>query len=76
MPGGMAGAPADLAASYAAVQGNLRKQFFNDLVDLRSALLNTMHAAPPDRTHKNGRALGPAMNCRHRAKRPGLTCRP
>ena len=46
----MAGAPADLAASYAAVQGNLRKQFFNDLVDLRSALLNTMHAAPPDRT--------------------------
>ncbi|KAL4424204.1 hypothetical protein ABPG75_001505 [Micractinium tetrahymenae] len=36
----------NLVATYAAVQGNLRKQFYGDLVDLRGALLNTMSVAP------------------------------
>lgn len=35
-----------LAASYAAVQANLRKQFFSDLVDLRGALVNTLNLEP------------------------------
>ena len=41
-----AGGAANLAASYAAVQSNLRKQYYGDLVDLRGALLNTMNQAP------------------------------
>jgi hypothetical protein len=37
---------ANLAASYAAVQSTLRRQFYGDLVDLRGALLSTMSLAP------------------------------
>lgn len=36
----------NLAASYAAVQSNLRKQFFGDLVELRGALINTLNLEP------------------------------
>ncbi|PRW61236.1 hypothetical protein C2E21_0382 [Chlorella sorokiniana] len=43
-----AAAPAasGLAASYAAVQSTLRRQFFGDLVELRGALVNTLNLEP------------------------------
>lgn len=47
----------NLAASYAAVQSSLRKQFYGDLVELRGALLNTMSLAP----HRAA-SLHPKMN--------------
>jgi hypothetical protein len=55
-PAATAGA-ANLAASYAAVQASLRKQFYGDLVELRGALLNTMSLAP----HRAA-TLHPKMN--------------
>lgn len=52
LPAAAAAAAGDgqLAAAYAAVQLNLRKQYFADLVDLRGALLNTMNLEP----HRGG----------------------
>lgn len=44
-----AGAPtpaAGLAASFAAVQFTLRRQFLGDLVELRGALVNTLNLEP------------------------------
>lgn len=41
-----AGAPAGMAASFAAVQFTLRRQFFGDLVELRGALVNTLNLEP------------------------------